>query len=529
MQRLYKKLRDYAASDYYPFHMPGHKRNPEITGAVLPYEIDITEIEGFDDLHHASSVLKEAEERAAEAYHADETHYLINGSTAGLLSAVLGCTERGGKILMARNCHKSVYHAVFLNELHPIYLYPEFDAETELNGEISPAKTKDLLDKFEDIQAVVITSPTYDGVVSDVERIAEIAHAKEIPLIVDEAHGAHLGFHPYFPDNSNTKGADVVIHSLHKTLPSLTQTALIHMNGTLADRRRIRKYLHLLQSSSPSYILMAGMDECIRAVSGGKSAVWDRYAECLDRTRDSLKGLRHLKLLETERYDRSKLLISVKGLRRKNAEGRSALFTGKDLYQILLERYHLQMEMAAGSYVVAMTAPGDTEAGMQRLVGALTEIDNELTMPPCRAAEPGADEKYGRHTEENAETCNERLERQEQVYTAWEAEQLREGTLKRGVPKGSVPKGSAPKGGVLKRGMLRKGAPGDRVEAVPWEKAEGRIALEYAYLYPPGIPLVVPGERIGKAAAEQLSAYEQMGFSIEGTEAEGKIEVWING
>ena len=396
MQRLYKKLRDYAASDYYPFHMPGHKRNPEITGAVLPYEIDITEIEGFDDLHHASSVLKEAEERAAEAYHADETHYLINGSTAGLLSAVLGCTERGGKILMARNCHKSVYHAVFLNELHPIYLYPEFDAETELNGEISLAKTKDLLDKFEDIQAVVITSPTYDGVVSDVERIAEIAHAKEIPLIVDEAHGAHFGFHPYFPDNSNTKGADVVIHSLHKTLPSLTQTALIHMNGTLADRRRIRKYLHLLQSSSPSYILMAGMDECIRAVSGGKSAVWDRYAECLDRTRDSLKGLRHLKLLETERYDRSKLLISVKGLRRKNA---------------------------AGSYVVAMTAPGDTEAGMQRLVGALTEIDNELTRPPCRAAEPEADEKYGRHMEENEETDNERLKRQEQVYTAWEADQ----------------------------------------------------------------------------------------------------------
>src|SRR5699024_3466073 len=131
-------LTDYAASDYYPFHMPGHKRNPGITGADLPYEIDITEIEGFDDLHHASSVLKEAEERSAEAYDADETHYLINGSTAGLLSAVLGCTERGGKILMARNCHKSVYNAVFLNELHPVYLYPEFDEETELNGEISP-------------------------------------------------------------------------------------------------------------------------------------------------------------------------------------------------------------------------------------------------------------------------------------------------------------------------------------------------------------------------------------------------------
>lgn len=510
MQRLYKKLTDYAASDYYPFHMPGHKRNPGITGADLPYEIDITEIEGFDDLHHASSVLKEAEERAAEAYDADETHYLINGSTAGLLSAVLGCTERGGKILMARNCHKSVYNAVFLNELHPVYLYPEFDEETELNGEISPAKAEHLLNEVEDIQAVVITSPTYDGVVSDVEKIAEIAHAKGIPLIVDEAHGAHFGFHPYFPNNSNTKGADVVIHSLHKTLPSLTQTALLHMNGALADRRRVRKYLHLLQSSSPSYILMAGMDECIRAVSDRDSSIWNDYTECLDRTRGSLKGLKHLKLLETERYDRSKLLISVKGLRRKSIEDGAVPFTGKELYRILLERYHLQMEMAAGSYIVAMTAPGDTEAGMRRLVNALTEIDNEMVFYSEGEAEQDMDEKLESCPEHagTAETEKGRLARQEQVYTAWEAELLKEAAVK--------------------ECTVKEGAGGGRAGAVPWERAEGRIALEYAYLYPPGIPLVVPGERIGKAAAEQMTAYERMGFSIEGTEAKGKIEVWIN-
>ena len=473
MQRLYKKLTDYAASDYYPFHMPGHKRNPGITGADLPYEIDITEIEGFDDLHHASSVLKEAEERAAEAYDADETHYLINGSTAGLLSAVLGCTERGGKILMARNCHKSVYNAVFLNELHPVYLYPEFDEETELNGEISPEKAEHLLNEVEDIQAVVITSPTYDGVVSDVEKIAEIAHA-------------------------------------HKTLPSLTQTALLHMNGALADRRRVRKYLHLLQSSSPSYILMAGMDECIRAVSDRDSSIWNDYTECLDRTRGSLKGLKHLKLLETERYDRSKLLISVMGLWRKSIEGRAVPFTGKDLYRILLEHYHLQMEMAAGSYIVAMTAPGDTEAGMRRLVNALTEIDNELVFYSDGEAEQDMDEKLESCPEHagTAETGKGRLARQEQVYTAWEAELLKEAAVK--------------------ECTVKEGAGVGRAEAVPWERAEGRIALEYAYLYPPGIPLVVPGERIGKAAAEQMTAYERMGFSIEGTEAKGKIEVWIN-
>ena len=302
----------------------------------------------------------------------------------------------------------------------------------------------------------------------------------------------------------------MVIHSLHKTLPSLTQTALLHMNGALADRRRVRKYLHLLQSSSPSYILMAGMDECIRAVSDRDSSIWNDYTECLDRTRGSLKGLKHLKLLETERYDRSKLLISVKGLRRKSIEDGAVPFTGKELYRILLERYHLQMEMAAGSYIVAMTAPGDTEAGMRRLVNALTEIDNEMVFYSEGEAEQDMDEKLESCPEHagTAETGKGRLARQEQVYTAWEAELLKEAAVK--------------------ECTVKEGAGGGRAEAVPWERAEGRIALEYAYLYPPGIPLVVPGERIGKAAAEQMTAYERMGFSIEGTEAKGKIEVWIN-
>ena len=145
MERLYTRLKEYSASDFYPFHMPGHKRNPQITGADLPYGIDITEIDGFDDLHHASSILKEAEERAARVYHAGETHYLINGSTAGILSAVLGCSQRGGKILIARNCHKSVYNAVYLNELHPVYIYPEFVENTGLNGEICPENVECIL------------------------------------------------------------------------------------------------------------------------------------------------------------------------------------------------------------------------------------------------------------------------------------------------------------------------------------------------------------------------------------------------
>lgn len=263
MKTLYDKLMSYGNSDYYGFHMPGHKRNRSVTGAELPYEIDITEIDGFDDLHHAKGILRQAQERAAEVYHSEETCFLVNGSTAGILSAILGCTRRGEQILTARNCHKSVYHAIYMNELRPVYLYPKFDAEMELNGPVTADDVESLLRQNPGIRAVMITSPTYDGVVSDVKKIAETAHRYGIPLIVDQAHGAHFGFHPYFPDHANRQGADVVINSVHKTLPALTQTALIHMNGTYADREEIKRYLHMLQSSSPSYVLMAGIDNCI--------------------------------------------------------------------------------------------------------------------------------------------------------------------------------------------------------------------------------------------------------------------------
>ena len=182
MEYLYEKLTAYGNSDYYAFHMPGHKRNMELMRARLPYNIDITEIDGFDDLHHAEGLLKELQENAARVFQAEETHYLVNGSTVGLLSAVMGCTERGGRILMARNCHKSVYNAVYMNELRPVYIYPEFSEETDLNGEIHVDQIKKLLEEYEDIQVVVIVSPTYEGVVSDIEAIAEIVHEYKIPL-----------------------------------------------------------------------------------------------------------------------------------------------------------------------------------------------------------------------------------------------------------------------------------------------------------------------------------------------------------
>lgn len=491
MEYLYQQLRAYAKSGYYGFHMPGHKRNAEMTGAELPYEIDITEIDGFDDLHHAQGILKRAQERAARVFHAEETHYLINGSTVGILSGILGSTRRGDKIAMARNCHKSVYNAVLMNELRPVYLYPEMIEGLDLNTEITVREVEEALEKDPDIKVVVMTSPTYDGVVSDIKGIAEAVHKRGALLIVDEAHGAHFGFHPYFPDNANQLGADIVIHSLHKTLPALTQTALLHMNGKLADRKRVRRYLHMLQSSSPSYVLMAGIDECVRILESEKEEIFGRYVSLLAKTRERLRGLKNLQLIETAAYDRSKIVISVDGCFGKNGNIEIKRFTGKDLYSLLNEKYLLQMEMSTVSYVVAMTSPADTEQGMERLALALEEIDGKL------ANNKKETKKYTKNAGESVKNEQNPLNAgNEQVYTPCQAEE--EGRI---------------------RGQERAG----------FTECEGRVALEYAYVYPPGIPLVVPGERISAKTAACLRKYEDARFRIEGTETQGKIEVLADG
>lgn len=482
MAYLYDKLKEYSKSGCYGFHMPGHKRNGGLIGPELPYSLDITEIDGFDDLHHSHGILKEAQERAAQVYGADETHFLVNGSTSGILSAVLGCTQPGDTILMARNCHKSVYNAVCLNGLRPVYIYPEILPGTEINGAVSAAQAEALLDQHPDVRAVVITSPTYDGVVSDVRALAGLAHSRGIPLILDEAHGAHFGFHPYFPQNGNELGADIVIHSLHKTLPSLTQTALLHMNGDIADRRSVRKYLHMLQSSSPSYILMASIDECIRLLAEKKEELFDGYTRLLDGARSELACMKHLKLFESEIYDRSKLVIDVSNAGLIDRE-ETKKYTGKQLSADLRETYLLQMEMAAPDYVIAMTSPGDTEQGIERLIKALFEIDGKL------AKIDNNESLRAYQTGEKGISC-----RNDQVYPPREMDKFT-----------------------------------NKVKSVSFMDSEGAIAAEYAYVYPPGIPLAVPGERISGKTVESLTQYERLGFNIEGTQIRGKIEVLENG
>lgn len=482
---LYRKLREYGNSDYYGFHMPGHKRR--IGSFEDPYRFDITEIDGFDDLHHPEEegILTKAQKRAARLYKAEETHFLVNGSTGGILSAVSGCTHRGGQILMARNCHRSVYHAAELRNLRVTYLYPQQILSLGINGAICPEDVEKALKQTSadtETEAVVITSPTYDGICSDVRTIAQICHKYGTPLIVDQAHGAHFPFSDYFPEDAVSAGADVVIHSVHKTLPSMTQTALLHIQGELADRERIRHFLSVYQSSSPSYVLMASIDACMELLENRGEELFCDHVKKLENFRRSCQDLKALRLAGEEfcpvifqdnclcreaavsDFDRSKLLISTRG----------AGITGSRLSDLLLERYHLQMEMAASDYVVGIASLADTQEGFARLGRALHELDREL---------------------ENQRDRKERNSRKLQHFC--------------------LPAFQA----VLTAGEAAEKA----TEPVPLSDCAGRLAGTYVYLYPPGIPLLVPGEKITPEAAEQIEKWISDGFTVHGLADERQI------
>lgn len=468
MEELYEKLKKYQETDYYPFHMPGHKRN--MGEMCNPYKIDITEIEGFDDLHHADGILKECQERAAALYGAEETHFLINGSTGGILSAISGSVRRRGKIAVARNCHKSVYHGILLNELEACYLYPEFLEELGINGGILPKDVEKLLEKEPDIQAVIITSPTYEGVVSDVETIAKIVHSKKIPLIVDEAHGAHFYFHDKFPKGALQCGADIVINSVHKTLPAFTQTALLHMQGPLVDWERVRKYLGIYQTSSPSYVLMSGISQCIHIMEQQGEALLEQLYRYLSDFYKINEKLRKITVVTDSikeynsvcDFDISKLVISTKNTN----------ITGRELQERLNRKYHLELEMSSVTYCLAMTSVGDTKEGLKRLARALLELDETL-----------------QETENTIIVWNERFSGKT-VYKIAQAEELPQ-------------------------------------EQISIENCCNRISGEFVYMYPPGIPMLCPGELITEEIYLRLKAYKEAGITFQGLKDEKSEKIKV--
>ena len=483
---LYEKLKKYASEGTYPMHMPGHKRNIGVMPDKLPYDVDITEIDGFDDLHDPHGALLETAGLASELYGSDKAFLLINGSTSGILSAIGACARSGDKVLMARNCHLSVYNAVALFGLKPLYMAPETDEKTGVAGSIDPAAVESALRSTDDVKLVVITSPTYEGAVSDVGAIAGIAHKRNIPLLVDAAHGAHLGFSDGFPDSPVRLGADATVMSLHKTLPALTQCALLHICGGLINTGEIARMTSVFQTSSPSYVLLASIDSCLRLLAADRERLFGEYERNLDDFFEKTRNLKNIKLYWNDpepgtgpgpvpgpgpgpgpspgpgpeprtrprncapfAYDKGKIVLTTAG----------SAISGFELSRTLREEFRIELEMARPSYALAMTSICDAVEGFGRLARALAVIDGSVH----GVRDPDA-----------------------------------------GVWSIGIPEQSAAPGEALKR----------RGDYAGLEESVGAMSLEYVWAYPPGIPLLAPGEIISGEAVSYIARSIKAGVTI---------------
>ena len=472
--RLSDFLTDYDFEGIYPFHMPGHKRNAEMAARFglysgNPFSVDATEVAGLDDLINGNDpdgILARSRKMAAEVFGAGQTFYSVCGSTTGILAAVHALAAPGSKVLTERESHRSVYNAIALRRLEPVYF-------------TGPEQAAALLDAHPDAGLVILTRPHYDGSVYDPQDLIAAAHRLGIPVLVDEAHGAHFRFSPDFPEDALSLGADVVVQSLHKTLPALTPCALIHIRGSLADPGKISSALSIYHTSSPSYLLMASADGCIRMMAEHGAELMERYTGLLRGFYDSVSGLGALRCRPFSRLDGDMGKINI-------FTGRFGL-TGPELAALLRERYKIETEMASPSRVLAMTSVFDTENGFRRLASALSALDAEF-------ARSG-----GVRDEAPCEQSDENVS---------------------GYGDASLP------------------VPGDAV-LPPWraleapsrqlllEDAAGLVSAEYLFAYPPGVPIIAPGEAVTSEAVKYILAQLRSGieFHTGNGHFTGKISV----
>lgn len=440
-------------SDMVAMHMPGHKRN----GGLAPYlnalgaQLDITEIHGCDCLHHADGIIRQAMTRAQNLWQVPSSYLLVNGSTGGLLAAIHASTQRGDRVLMARGCHKAVYNGVSLCGLQVHYIIQRQQGAGYYCG-VDAKTVERALQTQPGIRLVVITSPTYEGYLSDVKAIGDICHRHGAVLLVDEAHGAHLGFCEYFTGSAVTAGADIVVQSLHKTLPSLTQTALLHTQGDLVDRAQIQRSLAIFETSSPSYLLLASMDGCLELLETQGAVLFSQWQGRLEQFYQQMTGLEHLSVVQEPSgvKDPSKIVISTAG----------ANCNGTELKERLRQDFHIELEMAYGDYALAMTGMGDTDAQLEQLARALLALDASCEANPVAAVAYGLS---------------------------------------------ALPAVAVPMHQTHNKPRL----------AVAVSQAEGAIAGGYLWAYPPGIPLITPGEVLSGEILALCQTLEANGVDVQ--------------
>lgn len=448
--------------------MPGHKLGKGIPDRFLNdlHLLDMTEIPGLDNLHFPDGVIKEAQELAAKAFGADYTSFLVNGSTCGVHGAILGLCKPGDKLIVSRDCHKSVIGGMMLAGVTPIYIQPEYDSFFGVSSFMLPSTVEQAIKNNPEAVGVFVTRPNYYGICSDIGAISDLVHSYNKILIVDEAHGAHLKFSPKLPCCALDAQADVCIQSAHKTLPALTQGAYIHVKGNRVDVEKVKFVLRLIQTSSPSYIIISFLDIARAIMEQRGSELIDGLLEgiqCFESKIYENTGYEILsrQLLKSGETDKTRVVINVKNTGQ----------TGFQIDNILRSRYNIQVEMADIFNIVCISTVADGIEEFERLYFALNEIDKQF-------------KNYSRLPDIN----------------------IRETRL----PSQAV---------TLDKVMQYS------YETMKLAESEGKVSRGIITPYPPGVPVICPGEVITQDTIQYIMSVIEAGGNVNGVSGGLEVEV----
>lgn len=466
---LLDALIKYLKHKHVPMHMPGHKLGKGVSGKFKrlmgknPFSLDLTELPGLDDLHNPSGPILQAQSRAAAIFGAEETFFLVNGTTVGIHAAIMALSKVGAELLLPRDVHRSVMGACILAGVEPKYIGVRLDKEFCVPYPVMTNEVAEALRKNPKVRGVLQVHPSYYGLAGDLKTISDIVHTYDIPVIVDEAHGAHFAFNKMLPPTAMESGADISIQSTHKTLGAFTQASMLHINSKLIDKNEIARHLKILQSTSPSYLLMSSLDAVVGHMERSGEHLWQKILTIATQLRNSINQIPGIKCLgynmignEVEAVDLTKIYISFKDIG----------LTGYQAAQILSQQYRIQVELSDRFGVLCMLSVGSTAKDAEKLVKALRKIS---------------------------------LQRSSTRRTGFFPETL-------------------PLPPVL---MTPRDAWFASKSSVQLEDAVGRISAEMIAPYPPGIPIICPGEEITREVIELIEEFKSHSHSFQGSADSG--------
>ncbi|SMC20926.1 Arginine/lysine/ornithine decarboxylase [Clostridium acidisoli DSM 12555] len=465
---LFDALLEYVNRDTIPFHVPGHKKGQGMDTefknfmGLNPFKIDVTVFKLVDSLHHPTGPIKKSQQLAADAYGAKASFFSVHGTSGAIEAMIMSVVSDKDKIIIPRNVHKSVTGGIILSGAIPVYMQPKLDKKIGIAHGVTPETVAETLKKNPDAKAVLIINPTYYGVATDIKKIAEIVHSYNIPLIVDEAHGPHLGFNDKLPVSAIEAGADMCAQSTHKIIGALTQCSLLHVCSDRVDINKVQQILNIMQTTSPSYILMASLDCARRQIATQGKELLDYAINLCNYARIEINKIPGFYCFGEEvlnnpgafSFDPTKVTITCRDLG----------ITGYDLDMILSNEYHIQMELSDLYNVLIVGSFGDTKENIDYLLKVLKEI---------------SDKYYGKGHKKSdfidiPPIPNQLLIPREAFY-------------------------------------------GSKY-SVPINESVGLISGEFLMAYPPGIPVLCPGEIITSEIVKYVKQLKDAGLYVQGTE-----------